>query len=274
MPRGTQPTKDKFHRLRVSKSADRGTIRPAPSADQVSIYGIHAVEAVLFNPQRDVRRLFITKNAERRLATALSERALAIERILPKDLDRRLGRETVHQGALAECTHLPDVPLDALVKETRATSRPVVVLDQVTDPQNVGAVLRSASAFGAAGLVMTRRHSPPLAGALAKAASGALERVSVCLVQNLARALATMSSDGISVWGLEGGGPTRFESIIGSRPAALVLGAEGKGLRQSTRAACDQVCHLATDGSASSLNVSNAAAVALYAHLITRTNAA
>lgn len=226
------------------------------------IFGIHAVEAALANPQRVIAKLYLTDNAERRLAEALAKRQLAHERVLPKDLDRRLGPDTVHQGALIEAEPLEEPTLAELAE--RAEGRPLIVLDQVTDPHNVGAILRSGAAFGAGGLVMTRRHSPPLDGALAKSASGALEHVPVALVQNLARALAELKELQTIVIGLDDSATDRIEEIDWPVRSVLVLGAEGKGLRQLTRESCDRVCRIATDGAIASLNVSNAAAVALH----------
>jgi 23S rRNA (guanosine2251-2'-O)-methyltransferase len=223
---------------------------------------VHAVEAVLSNPQRSIRRLYLTDNAEHRLRAALTALQVVHERVLPKDLDRRLGPDTVHQGALAEAEPLPELTLAELA--AGAASRPILVLDHVTDPHNVGAVLRSAAVFGAAGLVMTRRHSPPLDGALAKAASGALEHVPVALVQNLARAVADLREAGFVVIGLDGSAADRLEETALPAQLALVLGAEGKGLRQLTRESCDRLARIATDGAFASLNVSNAAAVALH----------
>jgi 23S rRNA (guanosine2251-2'-O)-methyltransferase len=228
----------------------------------VHIYGVHAVEAALGNPRRAFRLLYLTDNAERRLRAALAARPIPHERVLPKDLDRRLGADTVHQGALAEVEPLPEPALEDLAQG--AAGRPVIVLDQVTDPHNVGAILRSAAVFGAGGLVMTRRHSPPLDGTLAKSASGALEHVPVALVQNLARALAELRELGYAVIGLDGEAPERLEEIGWPDRAALVLGAEGRGLRQLTRESCDRLARIATDGPIASLNVSNAAAVALH----------
>jgi 23S rRNA (guanosine2251-2'-O)-methyltransferase len=228
----------------------------------VQIYGVHAVEAVLGNPQRNIRRLYLTDNAEHRLRAALTARQVVHERVLPKDLDRRLGADTVHQGALAEAEPLPEPTLAELA--AGAASRPLLILDHVTDPHNVGAILRSAAVFGAAGLVMTRRHSPPLDGALAKAASGALEHVPVALVQNLARAVADLREAGFVVIGLDGSAADRLEETALPAQLALVLGAEGKGLRQLTRESCDRLARIATDGAFASLNVSNAAAVALH----------
>lgn len=226
------------------------------------IFGIHAVEAALANPHRTIAKLHLTDNAERRLAEALTKRQLVHERVLPRDLYRRLGPDTVHQGALIETEPLEEPTLAELAEG--AQGRPLIVLDQVTDPHNVGAILRSGAAFGAGGLVMTRRHSPPLDGALAKSASGALEHVPVALVQNLARALAELKELQSIVIGLDDDASDRIEEIDWPVHSVLVLGGEGKGLRQLTRDSCDRVCRIATDGPIASLNVSNAAAVALH----------
>ena len=192
------------------------------------IFGIHAVEAALLNPRRAIAKLYLTDNAEHRLQPALAVRHLAHERVLPRDLDRRLGPDTVHQGALIEVAPLPERGLEELA--LIGARRPIVVLDQVTDPHNVGAILRSAAVFGAAGLVMTRRHSPPMSGALAKSASGALEHVPVALVQNLARSLTELRGLRVVVVGLDGDATDRLEELDWPEHIALVLGAEGKGL--------------------------------------------
>ena len=228
----------------------------------VHIFGVHAVEAALGNPRRAIRRLYLTDNAERRLHPALAARRVPHERVLPKDLDRRLGADTVHQGALAEAEPLPEPTLEELA--TGAAGRPLLVLDHVTDPHNVGAILRSAAVFGAAGLVMTRRHSPPLDGVLAKSASGALERVPVGLVQNLARAAAELKELGFTLIGLDGGATERLEEADLPEALALMLGAEGKGLRRLTQESCDRLVRIAAESAFASLNVSNAAAVALH----------
>lgn len=230
--------------------------------DCILIYGIHAVEAALGNPQRVIGKLYLTENAEHRLREALAGRELTHEPVLPRDLDRRLGPDTVHQGALIETEPLPEPTLAELAES--AAHRPLMVLDQVTDPHNVGAILRSAAVFGAGGLVMTRRHSPPLDGTLAKSASGALEHVPVALVPNLARAIADLKELHFTVIGLDGDAPERLEDAAWPERAALVLGAEGKGLRHLTRESCDRLARIATDGTFASLNVSNAAAIALH----------
>jgi 23S rRNA (guanosine2251-2'-O)-methyltransferase len=223
------------------------------------LYGIHAVEAALANERREVRKLHLTENAARRLEPLLLKRRLKIEPALPKTLDRLVGGDAVHQGAVIEVEDLPPLGLDDI-----ATEGLLVVLDQVTDPQNVGALLRSAAAFGAAGLVMTERHSPPLHGALAKAASGALDLVPVILVKNLAQSLAKLGELGFLRVGLAEEGAQALETASLTRPLALVLGAEGKGLRQLTREHCDLICRISTQSALASLNVSNAAAVALH----------
>jgi 23S rRNA (guanosine2251-2'-O)-methyltransferase len=259
------------HRDRRAHDSEGGGHDRSQDASHPLIFGIHAVEAALANPRRSIRKVYLTDNAERRLQEALSARQLTHERVLPRDLDRRLGADTVHQGALLEADPLPEPSLADLA-ETGA-GRPIILLDQVTDPHNVGAILRSAAVFGAAGLIMTRRHSPPLTGALAKSASGALEHVPVALVQNLARALAELREVGVTVIGLDGDAPERLEDTDWPDHVALVLGAEGKGLRELTRASCDRLCRIATDGPIASINVSNAAAIALHMAAVRRSRA-
>jgi 23S rRNA (guanosine2251-2'-O)-methyltransferase len=241
------------------------------------IWGMHAVEAALANRARTIDRIWATENAANRLAGPIAERQLRAERVQPRDLDRRLGPDTVHQGVLVEARPLPDCELAALAL-TIVDRGPIVVLDQVTDPHNVGAILRSAAVFGSAGVVMTRRHSPPLGGALAKAASGALEAVPVALVANLARAMTDLKDVGVELIGLDGAAEMLLDETVLSprmtgRAYALVLGAEGKGLRQLTAETCDQLCRIGGGGSMASLNVSNAAAVALHLGAMARRRA-
>jgi 23S rRNA (guanosine2251-2'-O)-methyltransferase len=223
------------------------------------LFGLHAVEAALANPKRQIVRLIATENAAQRLAPLIAKRRLKPEPVTPRDLDRLLGADAVHQGVALEAEPLPPVALDEV-----DPNGILLVLDQVTDPQNVGAALRSAAAFGAAGLVMTERHSPPLHGALAKAASGALDIVPVILVKNLAQALTELGERGVMRVGLAEEADAALETAELTRPLALVLGAEGKGLRQLTREHCDLVCRISTQSALASLNVSNAAAVALH----------
>jgi 23S rRNA (guanosine2251-2'-O)-methyltransferase len=235
------------------------------------IFGFHAVEAALANPARKIRAVHLTENAENRLKPHLEARGLTVMRVTPRDLDRRLGPDTVHQGALLETEELPEPSFKELARA--AADRPLIVLDQVTDPHNVGAILRSAAVFGASGLLMTRRHSPPLGGVLAKAASGALELLPIVRAQNLARALDDLRKVGFTLVGLDGEADTPLEAMDWPSPVALVLGAEGKGLRALTRQTCDRLVRIAADGPLGSLNVSNAAAVALHCAALSRRGA-
>ena len=204
-------------------------------------------------------KLLATENAAQRLGPLLDKRGLKPELVTPKDLDRLLDADAVHQGVMLDAEPLSFVTLDDV-----DANGILLVLDQVTDPQNVGAALRSAAAFGASGLVMTERHSPPLHGALAKAASGALDIVPVILVKNLAQTLAELGERGVLRVGLAEEESETLESATLTRPLALVLGAEGRGLRQLTREHCDRLCRISTRSALASLNVSNAAAVALH----------
>jgi 23S rRNA (guanosine2251-2'-O)-methyltransferase len=227
--------------------------------DRILIFGLHAVEAALANPDRPVSRLLATDNAAHRLAPLIAKRNLTPEPATPKDLDRLLGPDTVHQGVALEAGPLAPIGLDDV--DTNGT---LLVLDQVTDPHNVGAALRSAAAFGASGLVLTERHSPPLSGVLAKAASGALDLVPIVLVKNLSQALAELGERGVLRIGLAEDGDEPIEATPLTRPLALVLGAEGKGLRHLTRERCDRICRISTTSALASLNVSNAAAIAMH----------
>ena len=254
-------SRQKPRNFKTSPGARRGKQRPRGKADSdgVLLYGLHAVEAALANPNRPVLRLLATENAAQRLAPVLAARKVTPTPASPRDLDRLLGPDTVHQGVALETEALSPASLDDL-----SPNGVLLVLDQVTDPQNVGAVLRSAAAFGASGLILTERHSPPLSGALAKAASGALDTVPVVLVKNLAQTLAELGERGYLRVGLGEEGSDALETMTLTRPLALVLGAEGRGLRQLTRAHCDRLCRITTQGALASLNVSNAAAVALH----------
>ncbi|MBX9925555.1 MAG: 23S rRNA (guanosine(2251)-2'-O)-methyltransferase RlmB [Hyphomicrobiaceae bacterium] len=230
----------------------------------IRLYGLHAVEAALSNAARPVKRIVATDNAARKLEAAIKVRGLTVDPTTPRDLDKLLGSDTVHQGVMIEADALPEPELAELAAAALAQRKPLIVLDQVTDPHNAGAVLRSAAVFGAAGIVMTRRHSPPLNGTLAKSASGALELVPIALVQNLARALAELRESGMRIVALDGDGTGLLEDEPFDGGIAIVLGAEGRGLRQSTKEAADAVVRIATGGALDSLNVSNAAAIALH----------
>lgn len=245
---------------RASPHFKPGRRPPRPSRDGVvRIYGVHAAEAALANPRRTIRAVYATPNAGQRLAAIQGADLREMRSVTPKELDRMLGAETVHQGILLEAEPLPDLSLDDL-----PDARLLVFLDQITDPHNVGAILRSAAVFGADGLIMTARHSPPLDGALAKAASGGLDLVPVVLAPNLARALADAGERGFTRLGLDSGGAAALEDYPAQDRLVLVLGAEDRGLRRLTADHCDAICALTTFGPIASLNVSNAAAIALH----------
>ncbi len=223
------------------------------------IYGIHPVLAALANPRRTVRRIVATRNGAARLTEAGAAFPQPPEEATPRLLDKLLGGEAVHQGVAIEVAPLPPLALDAL-----ADARLIVVLDQVTDPHNVGAIVRSAAAFAADAVVVTARHAPTETGVLAKAASGALDTVAWIEVGNLARALADLGAMGFTRIGLDSEADTPLEDAVAGGRIALVLGAEGKGLRRLTRETCDRLARLSVPGAIASLNVSNAAALALY----------
>ncbi len=225
----------------------------------VILYGWHTVAAALANPQRHIRKLLLTENAARRLADDHIDTRVTPEIVRPSLIDQRLGPDAVHQGLLAEADPLPSPDIDTLPQEGI-----VLVLDQITDPHNVGAILRSAAAFAVKAIVTTARHSPEATGVLAKSASGALELVPLVTVQNLARALTELNDQGFLTVGLDSQGGENLGAIALRQPLALVLGAEGKGLRQLTRETCSAVARLDMPGEIKSLNVSNAAVLALY----------
>jgi 23S rRNA (guanosine2251-2'-O)-methyltransferase len=223
------------------------------------LYGWHTVSAALANPRRRIRKLLLTENAARRLAEENIDTRVTPEIVRPQLIDQRLGPDAVHQGMLAEADPLPSPDIETLPQEGI-----VLVLDQITDPHNVGAILRSAAAFAVKAIVTTARHSPEATGVLAKSASGALELVPLVLVQNLARALTALNERGFLTVGLDSEGSNDLSKVELREPLALVLGAEGKGLRQLTRETCAAVARLDMPGEIKSLNVSNAAVLALY----------
>jgi 23S rRNA (guanosine2251-2'-O)-methyltransferase len=229
------------------------------SSDIVVLYGWHSVTLALTNPKRKIRKLFATENALRRLTDEGITPRLAPEIVRPDQIAAQLPPDAVHQGLLAEAD-----PLPAPTIETLDAKGIVLVLDQITDPHNVGAILRSAAAFGVKAIVTTARHSPEVTGVLAKSASGALEFVPFVTVQNLARALNELKDRGFMAVGLDSEGAENLSAVAMKEPLALVLGAEGKGLRQLTRETCDVVARLDMPGAIKSLNVSNAAVLALY----------
>ncbi|MBF2716390.1 TrmH family RNA methyltransferase [Agrobacterium vitis] len=235
---------------------------PPPIApDQVFLYGLHTVRAALNNPERKPIKLSLTQNALVRLEIGpVDALPFPVEIVTPQDLDKHLGPEAIHQGVMLETRPLPPRRLEAL-KESPL----LLVLDQVTDPHNVGAIMRTAVAFGAGAVITTMRHSPTESGVLAKSASGALELIPYIQITNLAEALGELHKlDFVSI-GLDSEGPRPLEETFSGDKLALVLGSEGKGLRQKTRDTVNALARLDMPGEIKSLNVSNAAAIALYA---------
>jgi 23S rRNA (guanosine2251-2'-O)-methyltransferase len=258
---GAKPgaTREQTERRERFERARRESLRP--DAEQVTVlYGWHSVTAALKNPARKLRKLLTTDNAARRLTEEGIKSAIAPEVVRPSAIAERLTPDAVHQGLYLETDPLPSPAVEDLPAKGI-----VLVLDQITDPHNVGAIFRSAAAFAVSAIVTTQRHSPEATGALAKAASGALEMVPLVSVQNLARGLAALKANGFLVVGLDSDGEGDLAALSLRAPLALVLGAEGKGLRQLTKEICDHVARIDLPGDLKSLNVSNAAAVSLYA---------
>ena len=238
----------------------RGSGRASQGA--VRLWGKHAVEAALTNPGRTHRKLWATHEGIASLNGELPN-DFPVEYAQGADLARLVARDAPHQGLVLDCDPLPDIYLADVLDGDAA--RPVVVLDQVTDPHNVGAILRSAAAFGACAIVTQDRHAPPESGALAKSASGALEVIPWVRVVNLARALEEMAEAGYWRIGLDGEAEMPLAAALPAGPVALVLGAEGEGMRHNIMQHCDATARLPISEAMESLNVSNAAAIALYA---------
>ncbi len=261
MSRLDEPRKGKAMRGRAGRmQGGRGSGRASTGA--VRLWGRHAIEAALKNPERQHRKLWATREGIASLDGELPEN-FPVEYAQPADLGRLVARDAPHQGLVLECDALEDIFLDDVLDGDPA--RPLVVLDQVTDPHNVGAILRSAAAFNAAALITQDRHAPPESGVVAKSASGALETVPWVRVVNLARALEEIAEAGYWRIGLEGEATGTLAEALPTGPVALVLGAEGEGLRQNIAAHCDATARLPIASAIESLNVSNAAAIALYA---------
>jgi len=256
-----------------------------PQPGRLWLYGFHAVEAALDNPRRILHRLLLTKNAANRLKTnrnaagrpvpflpdeagtaEQTDSAVSVLLTEPRELDRLLGSQAVHQGIALETE-----PLKPQRREDFSDSSLILLLDQITDPHNVGAIMRSAVAFNTDFFITTARHTPQETGVLAKSASGALEKIDHLAVRNLAETLERLSQAGFQTIGLDSAGDAPLESSFRGKKLALILGAEGKGLRQKTRQTADILARLDMPGPIKSLNVSNAAAISLYAaHLYLR----
>ena len=238
----------------------RGSGRASKGA--VRLWGRHAVEAALLNPERRHRKLWATREGVEALDGELPP-DFPVEWADVADLARLVVRDAPHQGLVLECEPLADLHLaDVLDGDA---GRPLIVLDQVTDPHNVGAILRSAAAFDACAIITQDRHAPPESGVVAKSASGALEIVPWVRVVNLARALDDAAERGYWRIGLDGEAEATLAQALPAGPVALVLGAEGEGLRQNVAQHCDAIARLPISEAMESLNVSNAAAISLYA---------
>ncbi len=230
-----------------------------PSSDLVALYGFHAVREALRSHKRRLLDIFATPAAAEKLAAEIHDAGLSAHIVEAEALSRRLGADAVHQGVMLEAR-----PFEALdLADIETSSGIVLVLDQITDPHNVGAILRTAAAFRVDAVVMTERHAPEMTGVLAKAASGGLEHAPIVHVVNLARALKSLGEMGYLRVGLDSAGEAALDAAPLTRPLALILGGEGKGLRRLTRENCDLVARLDMAGAIKSLNVSNACAVAL-----------
>jgi len=240
------------------REARRGRPGERREVDVARIYGFHSVEAALTAPRRELIRLYATAAAAERLKPEIAARGIEVRIMSLEEIAARAPREAVHQGVLLEARPLAPIDISELPENGL-----VVVLDQITDPHNIGAILRTAAAFAVDALVTTERHSPEFSGALAKSASGGLEHVPICTVTNLARALDEMGDMGYLRVGLDSEGPVPLARVALSRPLALALGAEGKAWRRLTRERCDVLARLDLPGAIKSLNVSNACAIAL-----------
>ncbi|TKZ19277.1 23S rRNA (guanosine(2251)-2'-O)-methyltransferase RlmB [Shimia litoralis] len=240
------------------------------AAETVWLFGLHAVRDALMNPNREKLRLVVTKNAYDKLEAAITESGMTPEVVEPRQFKVPIDAQSVHQGAALEVKPLNWGGIRDLALGSGDHAPRILLLDRVTDPHNVGAILRSAEVFGAQAVIGTRHHSAPETGALAKTASGALERQPYLRLRNLSDAIVELQNMGYIVLGLDGEAEGSIEVALEGkrdRAVALVLGAEGPGLRQKTKETCDALVKIDFAGGFGSLNVSNAAAVALYASL-------
>ncbi|MEM7242315.1 MAG: 23S rRNA (guanosine(2251)-2'-O)-methyltransferase RlmB [Pseudomonadota bacterium] len=240
--------------------------RKARNAETIWLFGLHAVRDALSNPMRDKHALIVTQNAFQKLQSEIAAAGIDPQVVDARKFDVPIDPNSVHQGAAIEVTPLDWGDLTDICAPRGQAAR-VVCLDRVSDPHNVGAILRSAEVFGARAVIATQRHAAPETGALAKTASGALERQPYIRVRNLAQTLRNLQEMGYYVLGMDGTADAALTTLtqeLADRPIALVLGAEGPGLRDLTKETCDQLVKIDYANDFGSLNVSNAAAVALY----------
>jgi 23S rRNA (guanosine2251-2'-O)-methyltransferase len=261
--KGFKPRLDK--RPNAGGDGAPGTPRGrAPHGDGKDwLWGLHAVEAALANPARGVpRRLVATQDKAKKLG-----HHKGLEILEAAEIARFLPAGAVHQGLAMKPEPLEGLDIEAIGSPAKGI---LVMLDQITDPQNVGAIFRSAAAFGARGIILQDRHAPPLTGALAKAAAGAVDQIDHASVVNLSRALETLTEMGWRIVGLDGAGEMDLDQALDGRPTVLVMGSEGEGIRRLVAEHCDVLARIAMPGGFESLNVSNAAAIALYETAIYR----
>lgn len=258
MRSNTRPNKSNqsTHTKRFHRSFSHSPVSSGPSI----LYGWHPVAEALKNPNRVFIKLLATENAAQRINDEIGSIPVSIDIVRPHEISRLLEPDAVHQGLYLEAAPLTSPTLDTLDEESL-----VLALDQITDPHNVGAIVRTAAAFSVNAIITTNRHSPAATGVLAKSASGGLEHVPFLNVHNLAEALITLGKRGFQRIGLDSEGSMPLNALSPQKPLVLVLGAEGKGLRQRTRECCDVVARLDMPGTIKSLNVSNATAISLYA---------
>ncbi len=238
------------------------------AAETIWLFGLHAVEDALRNPRREKLSLIVTRNALDKLAEAVAISGMEPEIADPRKFPAPIDEGSVHQGAALQVKPLDWGTLEDVALGDGPMPPRIVLLDRVTDPHNVGAILRSAEVFGARAVIGVQRHAAPETGALAKTASGALERQPYLRVRNLSEAMETLKGMGYLLLGLDGTADMSVEAAVEGRrdrPVAIVMGAEGPGLRDKTRETCDHLVRIDASGAFGSLNVSNAAAVALYA---------
>lgn len=250
-----------------SRHGKRKSAKSHPSDSPAWLYGIHTASAVLANPARRCSRILVCDpELASRIAATSAEPQAAIETVSRDALEAGLPDGAVHQGIAVLAAPLAPVPLEDICDQLKPSIPParIIVLDQVTDPHNIGAIVRTAAAFETSAVVVQDRHTPPVTGVLAKAASGGLEHCPIVRVTNLARALDALKRAGVWCIGLDSAAPQSVRGAKVSGPMALVLGAEGGGLRRLTRDMCDALACIPYSGALASLNVSNAAAIALY----------
>jgi len=246
----------------MNRRRRKGSAKDGAGKGPPKFWGRHAVEAAIMNPQRRIHKIWATREA---LNSIEVPEGLPIAFCEVTDLARLVARDAPHQGIVAEVAPLEDIWLQEVIDNQEGGDRPLVVLDQITDPHNVGAIFRSAAAFNAAAIVTQDRHAPPESGTLAKAASGALEIIPWVRVVNLARTLEEIAEHGYWRIGLTGYADIELDDALTTKRNALVLGAEGEGMRHNIQEHCDQLAKLPIHSSMESLNVSNAAAISLYA---------